>query len=1305
VKRPALIAAVVLAALLLLAAGGAAWILTSESGTRWLVARAQAAMPDRLAVGAVRGALTRGVTLQDVSWRSPENGPVVRIGRLQAVASLGALLARTVHVRSLVVDDVAVALGAPRPEEESEPFSLRPPIDVRLDEARASRVRVTRAGGTLLEITFAAASGAWTAADGVVLDRLAIDSPQGTVRLAARVREHGTLATAPAPRPAAADRAGGAIAARGSTIAARNGAIAAREAPRPRYVGRADGTFRWTVGARTFAGQLVASTPDSGADASLVLDVSEPAAARIEASLVQRTDLPWQADVTLPRTAGSKLFGPDPPVRDAALQLAARGDARHARVQGVLEVNRQRISLEPLALAWSADELRIDELVARPEPTGGTITGKGRVLLAGDSPRADIALRWESLVLPRAWTGQALATHGTATFQGGSDDFRARTAFAAGPRGRLADVVMDVHGSTRVLDLDALTITERTARLHAAGRLELAPIVRWRLDADAQRFDPAVFLADWPGRLQFSVRSAGELRDGWPAGTLQLDSLDGTLRGRRLSGRGNVETHAERLLAGNLELRSGASAVRIAGRGRDRVDVEARLDVPSLDDWIPGARGEVRGRFRATGTMAALAIAGSARARNVAWADAHVPELALDIDVTNPRRPSGTVRVTGRGLRYAGFGADTLLARLEGRDTAHSLQLTVRGDPLSLDTRITGRLDGNRWSGTLQRLDLTATDVGRFALQRPAALAFAPGTFRVDETCLADHDVRLCAAAAGDPSGAMTARYALDAVPLGWAKVLAPQLPVTLSGVVSGRGDVRRAADGALFGNATIVSPDGRVRRGGTAGTGDELLLRYANLHLDATLQGDAARVTMRSGLFNGGSLEAALAASALRSPAPALQGRADLALPSLRPLEMFATQLASVTGHATLHADVSGTTAAPRIAASLRVEDFGAEVPRVGIAVNGGRVDVTVRPEGTLALSGELTSGKGRITLEGGTAPGTTLFGTGGSPAVAGGPGPRLAVNVRGTDFLAADLPGVRVIASPDLVATYDGRGAALRGTVVIPEASVNIARLPGSGPRKVSPDVVVVDAEAQPRADEFPLRAIVTAKLGDAVAVSGYGLEAKVGGQVEIREAPGEPTTGSGQLAVSGTYKAYGQDLTIERGRLLFAGTPIDDPRLDILAVRKIEAENVTAQLTVTGTARSPALAISADPPMPQSQAISWLVTGRPLDRLGSGEGDLVQSAARSLGGAAGNLVAKGIGRRLGIDTFGIEQDPTLGSSVFTIGQYLSPRLYLSYGVGLFEPGQIVTLRLRVSNSVSVEASQTQTATRAGIEYRVER
>jgi translocation and assembly module TamB len=177
------------------------------------------------------------------------------------------------------------------------------------------------------------------------------------------------------------------------------------------------------------------------------------------------------------------------------------------------------------------------------------------------------------------------------------------------------------------------------------------------------------------------------------------------------------------------------------------------------------------------------------------------------------------------------------------------------------------------------------------------------------------------------------------------------------------------------------------------------------------------------------------------------------------------------------------------------------------------------------------------------------------------------------------------------------------------------------------------------------------------------------------------------------------------VQTGQLLFAGTPIDNPRLNIVAVRTVG--DVNAGLRITGNAQNPQLAVFSDPPMGQANALAYVVTGKPLDQVGSssGDSDALQSAARSMGSAAGGLLAKKIGGRLGIDEVGVKDSDAIGGSAFTVGQYLSPRLYLSYGIGLFQPGEVMTLRYKLKEGLAIQAERGPKDTRAGVEYRIEK
>ena len=69
----------------------------------------------------------------------------------------------------------------------------------------------------------------------------------------------------------------------------------------------------------------------------------------------------------------------------------------------------------------------------------------------------------------------------------------------------------------------------------------------------------------------------------------------------------------------------------------------------------------------------------------------------------------------------------------------------------------------------------------------------------------------------------------------------------------------------------------------------------------------------------------------------------------------------------------------------------------------------------------------------------------------------------------------------------------------------------------------------------------------------------------------------------------------------------------------------------------------------------------------------------------------------RRIGLDDAGVIQSSTLGGSVFGIGKYLSPRLYVSYGVSLLGTGQVLTLKYLIRQGISVEIEQSNIETEA--------
>ncbi|MGH8187183.1 MAG: translocation/assembly module TamB domain-containing protein, partial [Steroidobacteraceae bacterium] len=645
-----------------------------------------------------------------------------------------------------------------------------------------------------------------------------------------------------------------------------------------------------------------------------------------------------------------------------------------------------------------------------------------------------------------------------------------------------------------------------------------------------------------------------------PDATLRLTNLSGELRGRTLSGTADLSITPQLVPSGTMTLSSGKSELRFRGQPGDQIDAMLSLGVASLNDWLPDSGGELKAAFVVRGRWPDLSISGDARGTNLNAMNIRVEQLALDANIDDPRDPKGALNLNLTKLTAAGFEFATVRVRASGGGTAHQLQLRVAGEPLAMELDLDGARKEQSWSGTLKNLVFDVKAAARLALREPVRINVAKATVEVSTACLADGDIELCAGGNMQPDGAMQATYSLANVPLALANVLATaDMPLKLDGAIRGRGEVRRSPQGELFGNVLIESPAGRISRQVAVVEGDETaeppqtLLSYRDLRVAANLAGPDARASLRAQFDPNGSLQGEATLRGLNQPETPIEASLTGQIPDLAPLAVFAPQLANVHGRAEAQIGVGGTLQAPELSGMVRAADFAADIPAVGLRLKNGRFEARPDRSGEISLAGGIDSGEGRLEITGVASPSGSV-----------------RVNVDGKRVLAANIPGARVIVTPDLEFVRNTERMMLSGAVTIPEANVDLQKLPRGGDKvqKASSDVVVIDAKTRDEeVEEIPLFAEITVKVGDKVELVGFGLQARVEGGLQVREAPGEPTVASGEVRVAGKYKAYGQDLTIERGQLLYAWTPIENPRLNIEATRKVD--EVVAGLRVRGSA----------------------------------------------------------------------------------------------------------------------------------------
>lgn len=215
-----------------------------------------------------------------------------------------------------------------------------------------------------------------------------------------------------------------------------------------------------------------------------------------------------------------------------------------------------------------------------------------------------------------------------------------------------------------------------------------------------------------------------------------------------------------------------------------------------------------------------------------------------------------------------------------------------------------------------------------------------------------------------------------------------------------------------------------------------------------------------------------------------------------------------------------------------------------------------------------------------------------------------RARVAAKGSKVRITVPPMVRLDVSPDVEFVATPSLFTLDGSVDIPWARIVVHEVPESSVG-VSSDEVMLDKDlkpVKPQTAGIPINSNLVIHVGNNVRLDAFGLKARLNGDLKmVQDRQGLGLNGQINIP-EGRFHAYGQDLIVRKGILLFSGPP-DQPLLNIEAIRNPEAteNDVIAGVRVTGSADEPKAEIFSDPAMSQQEALSYLLRGQGLDNTG--------------------------------------------------------------------------------------------------------
>lgn len=413
------------------------------------------------------------------------------------------------------------------------------------------------------------------------------------------------------------------------------------------------------------------------------------------------------------------------------------------------------------------------------------------------------------------------------------------------------------------------------------------------------------------------------------------------------------------------------------------------------------------------------------------------------------------------------------------------------------------------------------------------------------------------------------------------------------------------------------------------------------------------------------------------------------------------------------------GTLKKPIIQSKLSLNKGSVNIPGLGLNITDMGLSI-IGKKNQWEATGSIRAADKKLTLKG-------------QGALSKEPGG--VVSIEGSNFPIANSKEYQVNISPQLNVRFTPSLCNITGSILIPNAHIKPQTFTNS--LMVTNDIVFKSNNAQPSVPIFNTNMSIQVEMGEEVELTYKGLHASLAGLVTINQLPQGPLTANGELTVKkGEYKAYGQDLSIEQGQLIFTGGRLDNPGINLKASKKISnsfgnlsgssqlfdfnnyntaniGSNVNVGVEVTGRLQSPKIQLFSNPPtLSQADILSFLVLGRPASQANKAGGQLLLTAISSMNlgtGTNGTQLLEQLKQKLGFDfnvqtttNFNQQTNKISDSTGIVVGKSLSDRIYLSYNVGLSQADpNVLTLKYILNKFLSLQVSSSDSGNGVDLLY----
>ena len=873
-----------------------------------------------------------------------------------------------------------------------------------------------------------------------------------------------------------------------------------------------------------------------------------------------------------------------------------------------------------------------------------------------------------------------------------------------------ASIAADLQQST----YDTLSVTAATVRVAAANGMA-------RIDTLAVEAEQGVATAS--GTFGLAAGTSGQLRYHVAIDSLQriASLLPPVTEANVVPRPGIVSSRAARARADSARIATATEVERaVTGRAAPTlaaVDTPRTLSTTELS-------GSLFADGVATGNLKDFGLTGTASGENIVARGNTVQRFRASYDWTNALTPQSRVNVDAAATRVtaSGFDLDSVHAKVNYQKPAGTAEVSVVQNATSVySLNADYMLDKVRSELRLNRAQLRF-DSTLWASTGPSLIHWGSAGIDIDKLELRNQrNGRIFVDGLIPKSGNANLQVAVDNFEV--ADIIAlTQSDISASGLVS--FDVKGTGTAE---NPTFTGSFGTQRFFYNATSIPEVhgVLSYANQTL--TGRADAMREGGKSFLFAEGTIPINLAFSGVTGSRLPRDRQIDLAVRAdSLPLDLvpqFEQYVTGMKGNASADFKVNGTLSRPEVKGTFSLAQAEAKVIPLGITLKPLNVSIRMLGDTVVIDSVAAFSRTGRIVLSGGLGIGSLR-----APSF----GLKLFAN-NATVLLSRDKGYLK--ASMDLAMTGPFSDAHVGGTLRILDGVLDIPKSEGKkliGAQDPALFSVLDTAVAENR-EIFPAQSPLLANLRMDVNLSvdrdvfvrspDYNIEVYSDGDlaIHVNRAKQSLVLDGVLLSERGEYRFLSKRFEISRGSATFINSDELNPTLQVTGgylVRLPSREAINIQILIGGTLRTPQISLESDaqPPIPQSDLLSYLAFGQSssslltLEGAGIGSSNNVVGAGAELASRQLAAVALGVftdqlagtaAKQLGVDVFSIapadiqsDVGSFLRATEIEFGKYIKSHTFAAVQLrpdpaALRRPGLLVEHRFGGLRGYSLETS----------------